>query len=773
MKKIGILSAAVVAAMISFPANAEEKLIDSVRDDVSHYSLSYAEKEKIAEDAVRQANDKFNAKQYIEARDLYIKAKELFVGLNKNYFKDQVQFCAAQIEQCYFQMAMDAIRKADESLLINDFNEAIRLCKEAKEFYPESAVAMDKRIAYFEDLRRKNIIKSETGVNALLPDKETQDYEIQVLMRRAREYVNAGLYSKAKRAYEDVLLKNPYNADALQNLGAVNTYIARAGEQRNILTHNRNIVNVELEWALPIATTKERTEVVLETPVEKGIFENSVVVNKIKSIVIPRVDFDEVSLRQAIETLVALSVKEDPEKIGINIFLREDLVKSAAPTEGEDMGMGGNIEAAPETAPGMESEDNTQTIAEESDEEEYDDSEANYTELEKTLLRVPNMENKTIEEILKAICISANLRYRAEKYAVVLEPEDMPESGLETKIFPVDSVAFGDIDPANASELRSYFEDVGNVRFPQGSSIIFDPKISRIIATNTLKNLELIEAVCDEGMNAQEPLVQIQLRILEISQTDLEGLGFNYTVTDTSDDPAFSPINTTMKNAGTTTLQSAFSAGDFNFNITSNAVSQLTSGDTLASPKVTTLPDETVVIQLSREIYFIEDYEEAENETQNGMYTTQSPFPNFESDVTPLGIVFDVTPSIDAQRKLIHMHLKPSFTTLVGWLPYPGEDNTTIQTPIIADRSINTNVTVSDGDTVVLGGIIEDSVSTTKDKVPVLGDIPFIGRFFQSRSEKSDKKHMLIFVTPRLVNPDGTVRNPDVRTANKGIVKFF
>ena len=775
MKKIGILTVAFVASVIALPAVGENKISESMREDISHYSLSYAEKEKLAEKLVRQGNEKFNAKDYIAARDIYIDAKALFGDLNKNYFKEQIQFCTAQIEQCYYQLAMDAIQKAEESLLVNDFNEAIRLCNEVKEYYPESSIAMDKRIAYFEDLKKKSIIKSETGVNALLPDKDTTDYEVQVLMRRGREYVNAGLYSKAKRAYEDALLKNPYNADAIQNLSAVNTYITRVGEQRALLSHNRNIMSAELEWALPIQTTKERVVTVLETPVEKGVFENSVVVNKIKSIIIPRVDFNDVSLRSAIETLVGLSVKEDPEKTGINIFLREDLVKTVAPTEGEDMGMGGAPEAGNMGAPAEDGgAETTQTIEEESDdEEEYDDTEANYTALEKTRLRVPNLENKTIEDILKAICISANLRYRAEKYAVVLEPLDMAESGLETKIFPVDSAAFGEVDPSSEAELKTYFENEGNVKFPQGSKIVFDPKISRIIATNTLENLDLIESVCDEGMNSQEPMVQIQVRIVEITQKELESLGFNYSVTDNSADPAFSPISTSLPTTGSSVAAAAFNAGDFKFTVNVDAVNHLTSGDTLASPKVTTIPNQEVTISLSREIYIIEDYEEGEDETQNNINIKKDPFPNFESDTTSLGMTFKIKPSIDDQRKLITMPLTPSFTTLSGWLEYPGEDDTTLRVPIISERSINTLVTVSDGDTVVLGGVVEDVVNTTNNKVPILGDIPFIGRFFRSKSEKSEKVNLLIFVTPRLVNPDGTLRYPDVRTSNRGVVKFF
>ncbi len=787
MKRIGILSVAVVASVIALPSFGEE-VKGVMRDDVNHYALSYAEKEKMAELTVREANDMFNNKYFFNARDLYIKAKSLFSELNKNYFKDQIQFCMTQIEQCYYQLALEAIAKADKSLSVNDFDEAIKLCTEAKEYYPESAAVMDKKIAYFQELKKKSIIKAETGTDALIPDKETLDYEVQVLMRRGREYYNAGLYSKAKRVYEDVLLINPYNADALQNLQAVNVCISRAGEMRSTLSHNRNVLANELEWALPIQTVKDRTVAVLETPVEKGVFENSIMLNKIKNIIIPQVDFNEVSLRSAIETLVALSIQNDKTEVtgengqttgrGINIFLREDLFKTA-PVAGEgDMmgGDGGDLGAVPG---GNENEFGTDeganvAITDESDEEEeeYDD-EANYTELEKTVLRVHLVKNRSIEDILKLICTSANLRYRVEQYAVVLEPLDMPESGMETKIFPVDAAAFGDIDPSNPAELKEFFENECRVTFPSGSSVVFDPRISRVIAYNTLDNLQLIEEVCDEGMNKQEPMVQIQLRFVEVSQDDLNGLGFDYSVTDTSSDPAFSsPITSNLNPVGNTSMAALFNAGDFNFQITANAVSQLTSADTLASPRVTTVPGKEVTIRLTREVYFVEDFEESEREENSGRYIFTSAFPNFESDAEELGIKFTVLPSIDDERRLISMHLTPEFNTLIGWTEYDNGEEL-LRSPILSTRSIDTHVTVSDGETLVLGGVVEDLVGTTKRKVPILGDIPFIGRFFQSRSEQSEKKSLLIFVTPRLINPDGKLRYPDVRTANKGVVKFF
>jgi general secretion pathway protein D len=78
--------------------------------------------------------------------------------------------------------------------------------------------------------------------------------------------------------------------------------------------------------------------------------------------------------------------------------------------------------------------------------------------------------------------------------------------------------------------------------------------------------------------------------------------------------------------------------------------------------------------------------------------------------------------------------------------------------PVLPDftvRSIVTTVNVWDNQTVVLGGLISSSVQTTKDKVPFLGDLPFVGRLFQSQTKNTQKKNLMIFVTAKIVDPAG------------------
>jgi general secretion pathway protein D len=76
-------------------------------------------------------------------------------------------------------------------------------------------------------------------------------------------------------------------------------------------------------------------------------------------------------------------------------------------------------------------------------------------------------------------------------------------------------------------------------------------------------------------------------------------------------------------------------------------------------------------------------------------------------------------------------------------------------------RQVVTSVTVWDAQTVVIGGLMSDSIANTKDSVPVLGDLPLVGRLFRSEASQKAKKNLMIFVTPTIINPDGTRYHSD------------
>lgn len=138
---------------------------------------------------------------------------------------------------------------------------------------------------------------------------------------------------------------------------------------------------------------------------------------------------------------------------------------------------------------------------------------------------------------------------------------------------------------------------------------------------------------------------------------------------------------------------------------------------------------------------------------------------------TELGPILDVIPYVSADGYTIQMTIIPTLKEFVGYdfetaerfqvraTSVGGAAVPTISQPIPLPRfrlrQVATTAIVWDGQTVVLGGLISESETKTKDKVPFLGDLPLFGRLFRSESNVSDKKNLMIFVTPTIIDPAG------------------
>ena len=112
----------------------------------------------------------------------------------------------------------------------------------------------------------------------------------------------------------------------------------------------------------------------------------------------------------------------------------------------------------------------------------------------------------------------------------------------------------------------------------------------------------------------------------------------------------------------------------------------------------------------------------------------------------PYGIILDITPTADRHGN-IRMDLKSEASEMDLSVAVDG-------TPGIIQRKVETTVTVRHGETIVLGGIFHHNEQKTVTKTPLLGHIPILGELFKNRSSEGSKKELLIFVTPRIVNPE-------------------
>lgn len=136
----------------------------------------------------------------------------------------------------------------------------------------------------------------------------------------------------------------------------------------------------------------------------------------------------------------------------------------------------------------------------------------------------------------------------------------------------------------------------------------------------------------------------------------------------------------------------------------------------------------------------------------------------FTTQSVETGPILDVVPYVLSDGYTINLALIPSITEFTGYETPPVIPDVTgnlnvVQLPVILPsftvRQVVTTVNVWDNQTVVIGGLVSSVVLSQKDKVPAIGDLPVVGRLFQSQSKSTIKKNLMIFVTATIVDPAG------------------
>lgn len=213
---------------------------------------------------------------------------------------------------------------------------------------------------------------------------------------------------------------------------------------------------------------------------------------------------------------------------------------------------------------------------------------------------------------------------------------------------------------------------------------------------------------------------------------------------------------------------STYNADGYQFSGGIHALDNADSTEILSAPRLTTMNNQQAVIRMVTEKYYPDDWDEAELET---ISTNGSNVPVFTPSIpqfggaTEEGIALQVRPRVEEDNYTIFLEMTPVIQEFIGWTDYSysiplGDNNelypNTLKMPIIEARYLNTNVMSYDGETVVLGGVIRDTMAMIEDQYPILGDIPLIGRFFQGKGKGMQKTNLLIFLTSRLIKPDGS-----------------
>jgi general secretion pathway protein D len=630
-----------------------------------------------------------------------------------------------------------------------------------------------------------------------------------VTMGRA-QYLN-GDYDGASATFQRVEAIDTNNTEAKLFQVKIAEILGDIHKQNHYKTRGQMFTEIDQQWERP-KVYESSTANVAEAD------EGGRVQNKLNAIVIPQVNFSGMELTRVVETLSELSVEYDPERIGVNII------------------------------PLFNSNESNPRVN-------------------------ISLRNLNLDRILQFVTQQVNFAYDVGGDAVTIQPSDSlgGSSTTVTEFFPISRATVirltgfrdgggsssGPVDPFatpssggssgpsqndEVEALQSFFQSAG-VNFDlSGASLAFDGE--QLIVTQTRRNLERMRTILRNYNEVKQ--VEIEAKFLEVSQGDLEELGFDwslmgdaYQVRDEDGFPTFDTdgqpevkynrtFGTQNRNLndgfGISSAQSAITVNgviqaensapslanaiDLGASVTNSlldiptgwavagydvdfairALTRKAGSDLMSAPKVTVLSGKRANITVAQELRYPESYGDIESTasssgsggsgTSGGGSAAISITAGTPQDFVTrnVGVEMSVTPNVE-NDDTISLILEPRVTEFEGFVEYGGPSvaitaDTTVTVPagfyqpIFSIREISTEVTIFDGATVVMGGLTRDEVKTVNDSVPILGDIPGLGRIFRSKGETRQKRNLLIFVTANLVSPGGSPARQNYRNMN-------
>jgi len=218
------------------------------------------------------------------------------------------------------------------------------------------------------------------------------------------------------------------------------------------------------------------------------------------------------------------------------------------------------------------------------------------------------------------------------------------------------------------------------------------------------------------------------------------------------------------------------------FQVVLRALSQQKGVDLVSAPKVTTKSGQRATIEIIREFRYPSEYDLPQTTSVAGQVLTPVvPTTPTSFETKNVGITLEVEPTVGPDNFSIDLILAPRVVEFEGFINYGSQiftiastvpdsiaippipfisqrvllSDNIINRPVFSTREVTTEVTVYDGQTVVLGGLLREDVQQVQDKVPILGDIPLAGRLFRTKADQHIKRNLIMFVTASLLDPAG------------------
>jgi len=260
-----------------------------------------------------------------------------------------------------------------------------------------------------------------------------------------------------------------------------------------------------------------------------------------------------------------------------------------------------------------------------------------------------------------------------------------------------------------------------------------DPDTNSLLVLTSTRNYALLKPIIDE---LDKPIGQVLIKVLfaEITHGDDVDLGTEFSVWNLrgagdSNNVEFSTVWPPTPTSGVTAT-----VLDRTLDVTIRALQQTSKLNILSRPYILASNNQTATITVGQQV----PYATGESLTTGQSQTT--------TEYRDVGIILEVTPSINPDG-LVNMTVRPEISSTTGENVQISENLTL---PVFATRTSETKVAIRDGQTIVIGGLMQDEIRDTVSKVPLLGDVPLLGNLFKRTIKETDKTELLIFLTPHV-----------------------
>jgi type IV pilus assembly protein PilQ len=305
------------------------------------------------------------------------------------------------------------------------------------------------------------------------------------------------------------------------------------------------------------------------------------------------------------------------------------------------------------------------------------------------------------------------------------------------------------INYAKAADIAALLKGAENSLLSERGSVTIDERTNTLLVQDTSLRLEEVRNLVNV-LDIPVREVMIEARIVTANDGFSRELGVRWGLTDKNSQSGFSgslegaesiasgvtpPLNQRLN----VNLPVSSAAGSIGFNVAKltdgtlldlelSALQSENLGEVVASPRILTTNQKEAVIKSGEEIPFLQS-------TSSGAASI-----SFKEAVLSLTVTPQITPD---NRIILDLHVTQNT-----------RGTETVQGPAINTQELETQVLVNNGETIVLGGIYQQKTREDETKVPVLGDLPFVGSLFKSSLREQSKEELLIFVTPKIIKQE-------------------